>query len=103
LERCAKMTAFECRSAEYVQSKQICIISTSNRGDAGSTRTIGNMDYYERVEFSHETPVQVNGAYWVRKQGQYLPGNNDDKTEGLSLEECLERCINMAAFECKSA
>ncbi|CAH1785162.1 unnamed protein product, partial [Owenia fusiformis] len=93
----------------------------------GPTRTSGNIDYYERVEVpdnltkpateptittrpglypnprDDEVPMQMKGAYWVRKQEQYLPGNNDDKTEGLSLEECLERCINMAAFECKSA
>ncbi|CAH1785159.1 unnamed protein product [Owenia fusiformis] len=51
----------------------------------------------------NETPMQMKGAYWVHKQGQYLPGNNDDKTGGLSLEECLERCAKMTAFVCKSA
>ncbi|CAH1785152.1 unnamed protein product, partial [Owenia fusiformis] len=49
-----------------------------------------------------EAPILMHGVYWVHKQQEYLPSRNTDITPGLTKEECLNRCINMTQFLCKS-
>ncbi|CAH1785154.1 unnamed protein product, partial [Owenia fusiformis] len=101
LYRCMNWVEFLCKSIDYVESMQECILSKSNRGIA-STGSNSGMDYFERVELPDETPIKMHGVLWVHKQGEYLPSLNDDKTFGLTIEECLYRCTNWVEFLCKS-
>ncbi|CAH1786524.1 unnamed protein product [Owenia fusiformis] len=91
-ERCTKETEFECKSFDFDNGKQTCLLQAHNKDDLDVH--LITQPYFDHYETNYIKKFN-------RLPNHVVTLHHDKKIEGVSEEACARRCILEVEFKCQ--